>query len=59
MDHGWRVERQWNDFLRMPGPKVERAAHNGLLEVSILGYLGLRQMEDRGIQWKLLPVGKR
>ena len=58
MDLGWRVERMWSDFLRTPGPKVERAAHNGMLEMSILGYLGLRQMEERGVPWKLLPKGK-
>lgn len=54
MDRGWRIDRNWGDFLRSPGPKVERAAHNGMLEISILGYLGLRQIEEIGKSWKLL-----
>ena len=55
MDRGWRVERSWGDFLRTPGPKVERASRNGMLEISILGYLGILQMKEAGSPWRLLP----
>ncbi len=44
----WAVERQWRDFLdRAPG-RASRTDTNGALEIAILGYLGLRLMEEIG-----------
>lgn len=43
----WAVERQWRDFLQRGGPGlVGRTSTNGMLEVSILGYLAIRHMEE-------------
>jgi hypothetical protein len=48
-DRQWREERQWKDFLwRGHGDTVYRSKSNGFLTVSILGYLGLKQMEVVG-----------
>lgn len=53
MDRKWRVDRQWGDFVRRPGMDCGRAKGNGLLTLAILGYLGLRDMEERGNLWTL------
>jgi len=48
-DRQWKIERQWRDFLwRGHGNTVYRSKGNGILTVSILGYIGLRQMEEIG-----------
>lgn len=52
LDRTWRVERGWKDFLRVPNYNCGRAFNNGMINVAILGYLGLRVMEERGVQWK-------
>ena len=45
----WAVTRQWRDFLwRGHGDTVFRSKNNRLLTVAILGYLGLKQMEEIG-----------
>jgi len=45
----WAVERQWRDFLQRGGPGlVGRTDTNGMLEVSILAYPALRQMQEIG-----------
>ena len=59
IDRFWRETRGWKDFMREPGSPCERASHNGMLEVSILGYLGLRHMEELGLAWTLLPSRKQ
>ena len=53
MDRRWREERRWGDFLRVPGMNCGRADTNGMLTVAILGYLGLREMEETGRPWSL------
>jgi len=53
LDHVWRVKCKWHDFLRVPGYACGRADHNCMLNTAILGYLGIRVMEDRGLHWKL------
>ncbi len=59
LDRRWRVERRWMDFLdrpRNPAGYVGRAASNGMLNLAVLGYLGLRRLEDLG---KPLPWMRR
>lgn len=56
LDERWSVERQWRDFLDRPtdgSGYVGRASANGMLNVAILGYLGIKQMEEIGapLQW--------
>ena len=53
MDRRWREERRWGDFLRVTGMNCGRADTNGMLTVAILGYLGLREMEETGRPWSL------
>ncbi|MCK4323699.1 MAG: hypothetical protein KAW89_04160, partial [Armatimonadetes bacterium] len=49
LDHKWSVEREWNDFLdRSPTGGCGRTTTNGMLEVSILGYLGIKYMAQIG-----------
>lgn len=48
MHRKWAVEHKWEDFLAREPGHVGRTATNGALEVSILGYLGLRLMEEMG-----------
>jgi len=48
MHEKWAVENQWKDFLARGPGHVGRTDTNGALEVSILGYLGLRLMEETG-----------
>jgi len=58
LDRQWREERGWRDFLdRAPTGGCGRTESNGMLTVSILGYLGLRQMEEIGrpLRWPLEP----
>lgn len=44
----WVVEQQWADFLKRGTKGAYRTSTNGALEIAILGYLGLRQMEELG-----------
>ena len=58
LDDKWRVEREWRDFLDRPSDGsgyVGRAAANGMLNVALLGYLGIKQMEEIGkpLHWEL------
>ena len=53
LDRKWRIERGWKDFMRYPGFDCGRAPGNGMLTVAILGYLGIRQMEEIGRPWTL------
>jgi len=53
LDRWWRVERKWGDFLRVPPMDCGRATSNGTLVIAILGYIGLRDMEERGQNWTL------
>ncbi len=51
LDRTWRVKRKWKDFLDRPRDGkgyVGRAATNGMLNVAVLGYLGIRQMAEVG-----------
>lgn len=51
MDNKWTVELKWQDFQRIPPFNCGRASSNGMLTISILGYLGLRQMNEQGTPW--------
>jgi len=58
VDQRWSIEREWRDFLDRPrngAGYVGRAASNGMLNVAILGYLGIKQMAEVGkpLHWKL------
>jgi len=56
LDQKWSVERGWSDFLdRAPTGGCGRTTTNGMLEVSILGYLGIKQMTEVGqpLHWRL------
>lgn len=56
LDRRWSVEREWNDFLdRAPVGGCGRTTTNGMLEVSILGYLGIKQMAEVGkpLSWSV------
>ena len=56
LDRRWSVERGWRDFLaRAPTGGCGRTTTNGMLEVSILGYLGIKQMAEIGqpLHWPL------
>jgi 5-hydroxyisourate hydrolase-like protein (transthyretin family) len=46
LDRQWAVDQQWKDFTKRDAKGAYRTATNGALEISILGYLGLRQMQD-------------
>jgi hypothetical protein len=49
LDRRWSVERGWHDFLdRAPTGGCGRTTSNGMLAVSILGYLGIKQMDEIG-----------
>jgi len=56
LDRTWRVERKWRDFLDRPSKNagyVGRASANGMLNLAVLGYLGLRYMEEIGQPYRL------
>jgi hypothetical protein len=56
LDRKWSVERGWHDFLdRAPTGGCGRTTTNGMLEVSILGYLAIKQMAESGkpLHWEL------
>ena len=58
LDHKWSVEREWRDFLDRPrdgAGYVGRASANGMLNVALLGYLGIRQMAEIGqpLHWEV------
>ena len=58
LDRRWSVERGWRDFLdRAPTGGCGRTTTNGMLEVSILGYLGIKQMAEVGwpFHWAVEP----
>ncbi len=62
MDHVWRVEHRWRDFLDRPrngAGYVGRATSNGMLNLAVLGYLGIREMQEIGrpFHWALPPQG--
>jgi len=54
LDRKWSVERKWDDFMRVPSMNCGRAENNGMLTVAILGYLGIKQMDEIGRPWTLL-----
>ena len=54
LDRKWRIEREWGDFMRVPGMACGRNLTNGMLTAAILGYLGIRQMEEIGKPWTLV-----
>ena len=56
LDKLWSVEHAWKDFLDRPrggAGYVGRAGSNGMLNVAILGYLGIKQMEEvrKPLRW--------
>lgn len=56
LDRRWSQERGWHDFLdRAPNGGCGRTNTNGMLEVSILGYLGIKHMAEAGrpLAWPL------
>ncbi len=56
LDQRWSVERGWHDFLdRAPTGGCGRTTTNGMLEISILGYLAIKQMEEIGkpLHWEV------
>jgi hypothetical protein len=58
LDQKWSVEREWKDFLDRPrdgAAYVGRAPDNGMLNVAILGYLGIKQMDETGkpMDWRV------
>ncbi|MBI2297681.1 MAG: hypothetical protein HYU66_01795 [Armatimonadetes bacterium] len=56
LDRRWSVERGWHDFLdRAPAGGCGRTESNGMLAVSILGYLGIKQMQEVGkpLHWRI------
>ncbi|NSW57888.1 MAG: hypothetical protein HPY44_17940 [Armatimonadetes bacterium] len=58
LDRRWSVDRGWRDFLdRAPEGGCGRTTTNGMLEVSILGYLGIKQMDETGepLHWVVEP----
>jgi len=64
IDRRWSVERNWKDFLDRPrngAGYVGRASANGMLNVAILGYLGIKQMQEIGkpLHWSLSPRAHR
>ena len=48
LDERWSVEREWRDFLTRESGAGMRTGTNGMLEISILGYLGIKQMGEVG-----------
>jgi hypothetical protein len=49
LDDKWSVERGWHDFLdRAPEGGCGRTEANGMLALAILGYLGIKQMDEVG-----------
>jgi hypothetical protein len=60
LDERWSVEREWKDFLDRPrdgSGYVGRATANGMLNVALLGYLGIKQMDEIGkpLDWEAEP----
>ena len=56
LDRIWRADRKWRDFVGRPcADPVGRSDANGMLTVSILGYVALRDMEERGkgLGWRV------
>ncbi|HPT97923.1 MAG TPA: hypothetical protein PLU39_08635 [Armatimonadota bacterium] len=49
----WAVDREWRDFLARDEKAGHRTSTNGALEISILGYLGLRHLEEIGKPYHL------
>lgn len=59
LDRRWSIERGWHDFLdRAPTGGCGRTESNGMLAVAILGYLGIKQMEEvrQPLRWQTGPV---
>ena len=56
LDRTWSVDRGWRDFVDRPAEEpLYRTTENGMLAVAILGYLGIKQMEQIGqpLHWEL------
>ena len=56
LDRRWSQERAWADFLdRAPSGGCGRTNTNGMLEIAILGYLGIKEMAEAGkpLAWPL------
>ncbi|MEA3402938.1 MAG: hypothetical protein U9R79_16985 [Armatimonadota bacterium] len=60
MDRQWSEERQWRDFLVRDSGAAHRTGTNGMLEISILGYLAIKHMEEIGRPFELpaFPDGR-
>ncbi|MCE5217455.1 hypothetical protein LLH03_10575, partial [bacterium] len=61
LDRTWSVEREWRDYLDRPTDGtgyVGRAASNGMLNVAVLGYLGIKQLDEIGrpLHWPTGPT---
>lgn len=57
LDRLWSEEHAWRDFLDRPldgTGYVGRASENGMLNVAVLGYLGIKQMAEAGkpLHWE-------
>jgi len=56
MDRRWSIERGWRDFLVRGKGGVGRTQTNGMLEVSILGYLAVKWMDEIGKPYRLYGI---
>ncbi|MBC7289504.1 MAG: hypothetical protein H5T86_15965, partial [Armatimonadetes bacterium] len=52
MDRLWTVERKWEDFLARVENRGLRTDTNGALETAILGYLGLKLMQENNTRFR-------
>jgi hypothetical protein len=62
LDRKWSADRAWRDFLDRPAAGdgyVGRATDNGMLNVAILGYLGIKHLAEIGhpLHWAVRPGG--
>ncbi len=48
LNRKWVTEAKWEDFLAREGGHAMRSEGNGSLATSIVGYLGLKLMEEQG-----------
>ena len=54
LDKRWSEDRKWQDFQRIPGWNCGRADHAALLNLAILGYIGIKQMDEIQKPWNFL-----
>jgi hypothetical protein len=48
LNRKWVTEAKWEDFLAREGGHAYRSEGNGALATAVLGYLGLKLMEEQG-----------